>query len=163
MTTFRKPKAQITRRQIAAIHSFYAPAFGKEGPDVPKARAKPRDLEHPEQVQVIRWWRKYHGTFGLPEISLFAIPNANKRTQRGGDRLKQEGMRAGVSDLFLAANLFPWGGAFCEMKSEEGTLSVSQSTFLYAMEMEGYQTAVCYSAREAIEFFKNYLGEPHGL
>ena len=151
----------MTKRLHSAIDNFHSLAYSGESVEIPAARAKSRDLEHPEQVKVIRWWHDNHRAYGCPELSLFAIPNANKRTQWGGERLKNEGMRSGVADLFLAAPLFPWGGAFCEMKSDEGSLSIAQSTFLYAMEMEGYFSAVCYGADEAIKFFSDYLGEPN--
>jgi len=153
----RKAKQPITKRQIAAIHAFYAPAYGKTAPEIPKARAPSRDLEHPEQVKVIRWWRDNCYQFGYPEISLLAIPNANKRSTVGGDRLKKEGMRAGAADLFLAAPRGKWHGAFCEVKSSEGTLQINQSTFLYTMEMEGYRSECRYGHEAVIEFFTSYL------
>lgn len=154
----RRPVKQITRREIAAIHSFYAPAFGREAPEIPKARAPSRDLEHPEQVKIIKWWKIACASFGLPEFALFAIPNAGQgRSEISGSRLKEEGVRAGVSDLFLAAPVGRWHGLFYEVKSSIGKLSVPQSTFLYAMEMEGYRAECGYSGEEAIEFIKSYL------
>ena len=52
----RKPAKQITRREIAAIHAFYAPAFGKVGPVVPEPRAprvvKPRT--DPSESEILK-------------------------------------------------------------------------------------------------------------
>lgn len=52
----RKPAKQITKREIAAIHSFYAPAYGKTAPEIPAARApravKPRT--EPSEAELLK-------------------------------------------------------------------------------------------------------------
>lgn len=157
----RKPKQPITKREIAAIHAFYGPAFGRAAPDIPAARAPSRDLEHKEQVAVIQWWHLAHKQFRLPEFALFAIPNGGHRHMLTAVRLKAEGVRSGIPDLFLAfaklderGNLF--GGLFIEMKSKEGTESTAQGdvrTYL----TKYYQSVVAYGADEAISLIKAYL------
>lgn len=77
----RKPKQPITKRQIAAIHAFYAPAYGKAAPEVPAARAprvaKPRT--EPSEAEILKAimqllkrhpkvatvWRQNSGTFAM--------------------------------------------------------------------------------------------------
>jgi hypothetical protein len=52
----RKPAKQITKREIAAIHSFYAPAFDRVAPEIPAARAprtvKPRT--EPSEAEILK-------------------------------------------------------------------------------------------------------------
>lgn len=156
--TPRKPRASpITQRQISAVNNFHSLGMRGEPVEVKAARAKSRDLEHGEQVVVINWWSYACGTYDLPEIALFAIPNGGKRGMITGARLKAEGVRAGVSDLFLAVARGVWHGAFCELKAEKGRLSESQESFMVDMAVLGYRTEVCYGADESIEFIKQYL------
>lgn len=122
--------------------------------------------EHDEQVQVINWC--FDNTRDYPELDLiFAIPNG---AMLGGGRigairanaLKAEGMRPGVCDLFLPFPRGVWHGMFIEMKTEIGKLSENQKEFIARVEEQGYYTAVCYGAREAIEQLKLYL-EPERI
>jgi len=52
----RKPAKQITKREIAAIHAFYAPAYGKQAPEIPASRAprvaKPRT--EPSEAEILK-------------------------------------------------------------------------------------------------------------
>lgn len=152
-----------TKRQLAAYASFVAPAFNKDAPTIPEQRAKSRDLEHKEQVAVIQWWAHSHKTYGLPEFALFAIPNGGHRHMLTAVRLKAEGVRSGIPDLFLASAIGDeygnlWGGLFVEMKAGKGRESEQQKEVRQYMQ-KGYQSVVAYSAEEAISFIKSYLGE----
>ena len=66
-----------------------------------------KSIEHAEQVLLMQWWALSHKLFGVPEQLLFAIPNGGERNIIVAARMKKEGVRAGVPDLFLAA---PKGG-----------------------------------------------------
>lgn len=155
----RRPSKPITRREIAAIHNFYGPAFGHDAVEIPAKRAKSRDLEHKEQVALMHWWRLQHKIFGLPEAALLAIPNEGRgRNRISGARLKAEGVRAGVSDMFLAVPRNGKAGAWIELKSKEGRATESQVAFSTDVAALGYEAQFCYGAGEAIEFIKTYLG-----
>ncbi len=154
----RKPKQPMTRRELSAINNFYSLASGKGPVEVPAARAPSRDLEHKEQVAVIQWWANVHRMYALPEFALFAIPNGGSRHMLTAVRLKKEGVRAGVSDLFLAQPIQGFHGAFIEMKSREGTMQPAQREFHAAMERAGYRVKTCYGADDAIAFIQGYLG-----
>ena len=153
----KRPAKPVSKRLIAAAHAFYAPAFGKQAPEVPKARAPSRDIEHREQVALCQWWSRACGTFGLPEICLFAIPNGGSRHMLTAVRLKAEGVKAGVSDLFLAVPRSEYLGCFIEMKAPNGTMQENQVEFQMQMALQGYNVVTCYGADEAIAFIKSYL------
>ena len=117
--------------------------------------------EHAEQVAVIDWC--FAMTRIYPGLDLiFAIPNG---AMLGGGRigairansLKAEGMRPGVCDLFLPVARGKWHGMFLEMKTQIGKLSENQEEFIAGVEAQGYFTAVCYGADEAIEQLTFYL------
>lgn len=92
------------------------------------------------------------------------IPNEGARTIQYGRRLKEMGMRAGVSDLFIALARRGYHGAWLELKSQDGLISAKQQQFLDDMAAQGYYTCVCFSIDETIEKIKWYaFGRNHDL
>lgn len=150
---------RITKRMLAAYGAFVAPAFGRDVPEIPKQRAKSRDLEHKEQSALIRWWSLQHHHFDLPEYALFCIPNGGSRHMLTAVRLKAEGVRPGIPDLCLAVARRGYNGAFIEMKAKDGVESAAQKEVRIWLNGQRYESVVCYGAEEAISFIKSYLGE----
>ena len=158
----RKPKKQITQREIAAINNFHSLAFSGESVAIPAKRAKPVAHEHIEQTKVIRWWSDNRHAWQLPEIALYANANGGHRHLLTAVKMKAEGVRAGVSDLTLAVARHGYHSAYVEMKAEHGVESEAQKSFRSEMEKLGHRCVVCYGAQSAIKFISDYLGEPHG-
>jgi hypothetical protein len=107
--------------------------------------------ESQEQRTVVEWaaWK------GLP---IFAIPNGGKREIHTATRLKAEGVRAGVPDLFLPIASQGFHGLFVEMKrADGGTVSAKQQEWLDLLNANGYRAVVCHGADEAIEQIGRYL------
>lgn len=102
---------------------------------------------------VIEWVRLH------PMLKRLVIhfPNEGPRTLRFGKLLKDMGMRAGVSDLFIAMASHGFNGAWIELKSEKGIISSSQKEFLNDMSQQNYFTAVCWSIDEAINTISWYV------
>lgn len=84
------------------------------------------------------------------------FPNEGRRTLSFGSLLKTMGMRAGVSDLFIAMGRHGFFGAWIELKSEKGILSAEQKEFLRDMGQQNYFTAVCWSIEEAMNVITWY-------
>jgi len=97
-----------------------------------------KDTEHKAQTAFCKWLR-------LRGIFHFAIPNGGARNAITGRRLKDEGVLAGVPDLFL-----PGLRLFVEMKSPEGRLGPAQRECREKLVMLGYEVAVCRTLGEAI-------------
>lgn len=123
--------------------------------------------EHGEQAALFCWaQQKMQENFVryAPLYWMFAIPNGGERNKAVAGKLKAEGVKAGVSDVFL-----PWpkpctsghvqAGLFIEMKANnnEARLSKEQSSFLAQMRSVGYDTAVCFGWLEAVAAIENYL------
>ena len=79
---------------------------------------------------------------------------------------KAEGMRKGVSDLFLAVPMNNFCGLFIEMKKPElkpkranskGGVSDEQAKFIKDMNNIGYKAIVCYGADDAFKQILSYL------
>lgn len=89
---------------------------------------------------------------------LLAIPNGGYRNKYEALKLKNEGVKAGASDLFLAIPISPWCGLWGETKSLKGKLSALQREWFGLMEIAGYRVSVFHSIDKGIQAFKDYLG-----
>lgn len=93
---------------------------------------------------------------------MHAVPNGGNRNPREAARLVGQGVKPGVSDIFLPLARGGHHGLYIEMKRQKkhgpSRVSKDQASFQYAMIDEGYQAVVCYGAGEAITAIKNYCG-----
>lgn len=97
-------------------------------------------LEHGEQVAFVNWFRATY-----PDVLIFAIPNGGKRGKGEAKRLKDEGVVAGIPDLYVPA----WK-LWVEMKREDGgRLSDEQAGMLDYLQTIGDTVAVCHGWKEA--------------
>ena len=111
-------------------------------------------------------WRDLHAR-RYPELGLLvAIPNGGYRNAREAARLKRMGVRAGVSDYFLAVPRPPKEpggcdvicGVWIELKSPKGKLSPAQKQWFIEVERQCYGAVVCYGWLEAARGICDYLG-----
>jgi hypothetical protein len=108
--------------------------------------------EHQIQVAVVTWFRMQ-----FPKLILFAIPNGGMRNIGTAIKLKNEGVLAGVADLFLMSPNKMHHGLFIEMKAAKGKVSDQQKYFLEQAQAKGYATCVCHSFDEAQAIINKYL------
>lgn len=103
---------------------------------------------------VMEWVRLHPKLNGI----VIHMPNEGPRTERYGRLLRDMGMRAGVSDLFICMARHGFHGAWIELKSARGRVSREQASFQLDMANQGYFTMVCYSVDEAIQTISWYTG-----
>jgi len=115
-----------------------------------------KQLEFIEQQKVVAW--AYENQERFPALRwLFHPANGGKRDIKTAVRMRNLGVKAGVSDLIL---LFPVGyyhGLIIEMKVGKGKLSAFQERFLIWHAERGYFCRVCYGADHAIKTIKEYF------
>ena len=127
-----------------------------------------RQDEHELQKACVNWFGYQYPQY---KDLLIAIPNGGKRHVKTAAKLKAEGVKAGVPDLFLAA---PVGykveangrkiiehlsaGLWIEMKTEKGVVRDSQKKYLDRLSEFGYSTVVCRSFEEFTKSIETYLG-----
>ena len=123
--------------------------------------------EHDEQVFLFEWANIMANKY--PELKfLFAIPNGGQRNVVVATRMKAEGVKSGVPDVFLPvpfsrANKSTGeiedlkAGLWIEMKVGSNKPSANQKEWLDFLEESGYQVEVCYSGREAVNTIIDYL------
>ena len=109
--------------------------------------------EHWEQVQLFQWASNYR------ELDLMhAIPNGGKRDIRVALKLKEEGVKAGVPDIFLPLPMGGKHGLYIEMKRRKyGRVSPDQLQWLDALMRQGYMCAVCHGWEMARDVIVEYL------
>lgn len=112
--------------------------------------------EHAEQVALMAWARLHeHRMPGL--ALLFAIPNGGRRDAVTGARLKAEGVRAGVPDLFLPVARRGFHGLFIELKAPGGGASPEQRGWIARLRQAGYSAEVCCGWEAAALTLTHYL------
>lgn len=112
--------------------------------------------EDTEQIAVIQWAQ--YNTARFPELEwLHHIPNGGSRNKAEAVKLKQMGVKAGVSDLCLPYPHGRYHGLYIEMKYGDGRKQESQKRFLAEMAGNGHYVCTCYSAEEAVGILKEYM------
>jgi hypothetical protein len=109
--------------------------------------------EDQQQIAIMNW-AKWH-----PLLSKFLIhiPNGGSRHKGEARKLKAMGVKAGVSDLFLAYPSHGYHGLWLEGKSLKGKLSKHQIDWLDRMKSVGYKTDVFFCFEQAKRMIENYL------
>ena len=125
-----------------------------------------RSTEHDIQSALFSWAQLQ--TAQHPELGLmFSIPNGGKREKRQdkkgrwfsptAQRLKREGVKPGIPDIFLPCARGGSYGLFIEMKAPDGRVSTEQASIHKLLREEGYSVIVCYSLESAIILITWYL------
>lgn len=103
---------------------------------------------------------KAAGGVSVPQPALrwlHAIPNGGKRDPVTASRLKAEGARKGVADVFLPVARHGCHGLYLEMKTTDGRLSDEQKEFRDHCAFAGYRFVLCRSWLEAATALQEYL------
>lgn len=165
MANHRKPKQDnITLADILRnVFDDVLKANGLPRRKSEQTQAEPRKMahasrkakgpsEHDEQVRLFQMVESY------PALScLFAIPNGGYRTKATAGKLKAEGVKSGVPDLFLPVASRPnkdgkaFHGMFLEMKIPGNKPTDNQREWLQKLANNGYYCVVCYGADAALE------------
>jgi hypothetical protein len=118
-----------------------------------------KNPEHQHQKALIDWEQINKRQY--PWLAyLIAIPNGGARHPAVAGKLRAEGVKAGVSDLFLAYPKGHYHGLWIEMKAprDQGGKAPTkpQQEWLQAMRENGYATSCCFGWDEAKEVLMYY-------
>lgn len=115
--------------------------------------------EDAEQRTLISWCRWMEGQY--PDLGMILhIPNGEYRTPTTGKRLKAQGVKAGVPDLFLAIPTKHYSGLWIELKSQNGRIRPEQQEWISRLRIKGYAAYVCYGWQAAAKTICEYLSIP---
>lgn len=116
------------------------------------------DDEESHQIAIMCW--AADNVIKYPALRwLFAIPNGGKRDKITAARLKAQGVKAGVADLFLMSAKCGYNGLFIEMKVGDNRLAEEQISFGADALLQGYQYRVCYTWEQAVAVLEHYLND----
>lgn len=144
----------------ANLEGRRTPAPALKATEPAKKRRSSRDEEHKEQVVFfnrIRTLAMNDPRYVVAVDRTYAIPNGGARSKRAAGRLKAEGVRAGVADIFCSVPVGAEHGFYLEMKSREGFPSREQRSWLTNSAHLGYRAACCRGADEAFAAWRAYV------
>lgn len=106
--------------------------------------------EHKLQVSICRY-------LDLTEkFPFFAIPNGGARHVLVAVKLKMEGVKRGVADMFWMISNDNWNGIFVEVKTKKGIKSEYQREFEREALKHGYYYAVVRSIEDCITLLEEF-------
>lgn len=110
--------------------------------------------EHQEQVAVVEWFDLQY-----PDLRgrLFAVPNGGHRHPAVGAKLKAEGVRSGVPDLWLPVPRHGFSGLVIELKAGRGRVTPEQDDWLNFLAGHGFAALLCRGSEAAIRTIRDYL------
>lgn len=118
---------------------------------------KNKQPEHEMQVSLFQW--AAYNTVKYPELKLmFAVPNGGARNIVVARKLKAEGVKRGVPDIFLPVPRGTHAGLFIELKAGKNKPTLEQKEWAQGLMSMGYHVVLCYSWEEAVERIKTYFG-----
>ena len=122
-----------------------------------------RHIEDDHQKALMQWAKVTRLRGIILADFLIAIPNGGKRKLKEAARMKAQGVKAGVSDLFLALPANGACGLWIELKAPKTTTtkagkpSQSQIDWLERMSQVGYAARLCYGWEAAKVTIQEYL------
>ena len=112
--------------------------------------------EHDEQVKLFQWAAYRLPVY--PELALmFAIPNGGQRNIVVANKLKAEGVKAGVPDICLPVARGKYHGLFLELKHGRNKATAEQQYWLERLTAQGYRAVVVYEFEGARDALIDYL------
>lgn len=119
------------------------------------------DREGDEQCELVTHFESFFPAFAS---LLIHIPNGGFRKNAfEGWRLKSQGVKAGVSDLYLPVARGGYFGLWIEFKAARpfnAVISESQHEWIKKMLEQGYCAEVCMGAPAAMAMITQYLKQP---
>lgn len=113
--------------------------------------------EEQEQAAVMEWAMLMEKQ--APELALlYHCPNGADRHPAVAAKLKKQGVKPGVPDLFLPVARGTAHGLYIEMKRQKGgRVSEDQKAWMEALTQQGYVCVVAHGAEEACDVIWHYL------
>jgi hypothetical protein len=106
--------------------------------------------EHKLQVSICKWLDF------TQDFYYYAIPNGGARHRLVAIKLKMEGVKAGVADMFWMLSNKNWNGLFIEVKIEKGTQQINQKAFEQIALAHGYYYAIVKSIDDCENLIKKF-------
>jgi len=121
-----------------------------------KQKKTRRELEHKHQCALFEWARLNQGLW--PELRwMHTVPNGGARHPAVAAKMKKEGQKSGVVDIFLDVPRAGFHGLRIELKYGKGTPTDNQERWIEHYRRSGYYADVFWSWEDAAAAIKKYL------
>lgn len=125
---------------------------------------KTAEMSVPTEAMEQTWlfqWAADMARIKYPELALmYHIPNGGSRNKVEAARLKGQGVKAGIPDIFLPVARGGYHGLYIEMKRQKGgVVSVDQKRMINALRLQGYCVQVCTGFQNAADYIEKYLSD----
>lgn len=161
--------AEMTQHMtIAELQALRASAEAKAKKRMPSRSGakRPTDYEGQTQTKIFNWLageEQRGGAFsGLNSVT-YHVPNGGQRHAAVAGKLKAQGARAGVVDIFCDIARGGYYGLRIELKADKphnAELSARQLARMEIMEREGYCVLLCVGYDQAVEALMAYSQWP---
>jgi VRR-NUC domain. len=118
--------------------------------------ALPTPSEHEEQVRLFEVCKLHEKKYPGLEL-IHAIPNGGERHAAVAAKLKAEGVKAGVPDIFLPVPKGNAHGLYIELKAIGGSVTDKQRAMMAGLSRQGYACLVCYGWENAWREIEAYM------
>lgn len=114
--------------------------------------------EAAEQTWLFQWAAQM-AEYKWPELDLmYHIPNGGSRNRIEAARLKAQGVKPGIPDVFLPVPKNGYHGLYIEMKRQYGgALSEEQKDKIPKLRNQGYRVEVCKGFQQAADVIEAYM------
>lgn len=116
--------------------------------------------EHDEQCSFFHWCDVFKERIPLLEM-VFAIPNGGLRHKRVAVKMKAEGVKSGVPDVFVAVPASNYAGLFIEFKYGTNSPTNNQLAWIDSLQSQGYKCAIAYDWVTAAKTVLQYFGDDY--
>jgi hypothetical protein len=118
-------------------------------------------LEAEIQAAFFEWWELWATSHRIPARLCFAVPNGGHRHAAVAGKLKAQGVRAGVPDVFL---MIPAGGFHAlilefKREGEKVRRGSEQEAFIDEARLRSYNVLVVHSTEQAMKIVMAYLSD----
>jgi hypothetical protein len=111
------------------------------------------EYEHKLQVAICHWLDF------TQDFYYFSIPNGGARHRLVAIKLKMEGAKAGVADMFWMISNKNWKGLFVEVKIEKGSQQPNQKAFQQIALAHGYYYTIVRRLDDCIELLRKFKAD----
>lgn len=113
--------------------------------------------EAQEQAALFEWADRMKGKYPALRY-MFHVANGGSRNLIEARHLKEQGVKAGVPDIFLPSPAGMYCGLFIELKRRQrGEVSAAQHEWLVELNRAGYKAVVARGFDEARQIILEYL------
>lgn len=150
-TEHGEQRALFAWLKVAQRHGFDTAWRWAESGDMTVFQSSPYAVSNVEQVPELKW--------------IFAVPNGGQRDKITAAKLKHEGVKSGVPDVFFPLTTPRYAGLFIEMKRSgdkatkrrAGATSDVQDEWIAYLRSVRYACSVCFDWRSAARDIQSYV------